>query len=531
MAGPWESYGGAAATPEAAPWEKYGGVNAPRETSPELTQATGLSGIAKNAIGAVVEPVMSMASGAVAKPASDVAGLTGLTSELISPKGGSPTDFKASVQDRMTYQPKTQWGHNVNEYNPIALAGKAVNWLGDRGRELVGGGQGGDTARGAAGNLVGGLIEEAPAVLSAKGGKMAKESLPGKQAALDVSKGENAGVDATRMKAQANGYITPPEGGLKGAAAGLAGKAKVDKWLSAKNAENAQRTFAQELKLPEGTALTSDALDLRKQDAYSRYDQLVQQAGPKLPPTPAFRTAMQDSLKQIEEKIAFEPQTYKGLRPAAALLRSWAKKTDFPTDRTLQAIKDLRKQAKSDFIGGKGEMGTARLGVATQLENLFESHLSQGPGIQLSDFKAARADLAKINFIERVTNPETGAVDLAKVGNLANTKAYKGALTGALKDAAEFSNTYRKAAQKNVEAPPSLSVFDGLFAAGAVAGGHPFLALGELAGRTAVPYAATKGLLQKPPPSYDVGRARKAAPYALPAAGIGASGQIDRPPQ
>src|SRR5258708_33453992 len=177
---------------------------------------------------------------------------------------------------------------------------------------------------------------------------------------------------------------------------------------------------------------------------------MVKAAGDKLPPSRTFTKAMQDSLAQIEDKIKFDAETYKGLRPAAALLRSWAKKTDFPTAQTLQAIKDLRKQAKGDFISGKPEVGTARIGVANQLENLFEEHLSQGAGVQLADFKAARQELAKLNFIERVVNPETGVVDLQKVGNLANTKAYKGVLTGALKEAADFSNTYRKAAQKSV---------------------------------------------------------------------------------
>jgi len=115
-------------------------------------------------------------------------------------------------------------------------------------------------------------------------------------------------------------------------------------------------------------------------------------------------------------------------------------------------------------------------------------------------FKAERATLAKIGFIERVINPSTGMVDLQKVRNLSQTKAYKGALTGALKEAAEFSQTFKGGARAISEAPPSLSVFDGLFALGALASGHPVLAASELAGRTAIPMAATRGWLQKKTP-------------------------------
>jgi len=124
-----------------------------------------------------------------------------------------------------------------------------------------------------------------------------------------VAAGEQSMLDATRGRAQANGYITPAEGGIKGALAGVAGKAKEEKWISAKNSENAAKRFQKEIGLPEGEELSPEALGARKNQAYSAYNEMAAAAGPKLKPTTAFSTAMKDALKQTEEKIKFDPVT------------------------------------------------------------------------------------------------------------------------------------------------------------------------------------------------------------------------------
>src|SRR2546428_670429 len=72
------------------------------------------------------------------------------------------------------------------------------------------------------------------------GSKVASKILD-KQAGLDVAKGEGTMRDVVREQSQASGYITPPERGIKAGAAGLAGKAKVEKIVSEKNEANAPR--------------------------------------------------------------------------------------------------------------------------------------------------------------------------------------------------------------------------------------------------------------------------------------------------
>ncbi len=90
------------------------------------------------AVGSIAEPMAAMASGMVAKPVSDVAGLTSLGMEGARRAGLSfipernPLAVQRDVQNAFTYQPRTQAGQAVTEYNPLALFGKGVNWLGQQ---------------------------------------------------------------------------------------------------------------------------------------------------------------------------------------------------------------------------------------------------------------------------------------------------------------------------------------------------------------------------------------------------------------
>jgi hypothetical protein len=85
-----------------------------------------------------VEAAANMASGMIAKPLSDVAGLAATAYDAArGDKTGNPAGFKNYVQNALTYQPRTEAGNLVAEYNPLALLGKGVNWLGQKAEENI----------------------------------------------------------------------------------------------------------------------------------------------------------------------------------------------------------------------------------------------------------------------------------------------------------------------------------------------------------------------------------------------------------
>ena len=482
----------------------------------------------------LVAPVIKMATGAAGKVAGDVAGLGALATKALPFNlgySGDPKTLKEHIERSLTQEPEGPVGQAISEYNPIALLGKAWGAGTHAVGNLVRGEAAPDEFRGMAGNFIEELGNQAPNVLGAKFGKGAAEKLPLKQQILDTQKAENAVVDATRNAAHDAGYITPPESGVKAALSGLAGKAKAEKIISEKNAENATQRLGKDVGAAPSQPLSSAVIENLKQKGYDAYDAMTAAAGPELQPTQAFRGAFKSTLDQLNKDIKVNPTANKDLEAPRDLLQSIADQKEFPTDNALRTIKRQRALAKNDFKNGNYEMGTARIAVANQFENLFQDNLAASGQQALVDaFKESRTNLAKLYLLDRVVNEATGRVDLAKLAALSETKAYKGVLTGEFKTAADFAKAYRKAAQKPTgEAAPRLTVFDGMFAGGTVMAalaGHPgALAVGgaELAGRVGVPAAAERGWLQNQTPSYQLGTGSTELPTILPAAGVGMS--------
>jgi hypothetical protein len=544
MPGPWEDY---AAQPSASagPWDDYAKPTGPAKP-PTASAKPSANDDAEPGIGAAMSDVpgslYNIPRSMVMGPLSNVAGMASIPLHAAGLIDTPPSEVQSKVAHAGEYTPKTGVGRAIEEYNPLSLLSKGVGKVAESASGAV---ESSPVFRGSpiAGSLAGyatrGAIEQAPALLGAKAGAKAAEGLPARQAALDVAKGENLPRDTVRDKAQASGYITPPERGIKAAASGAAGKVKAEKIASEHNEALATRKLGAEVGVPEGSALTAEEFDRLKDSAGEDYKAMTSAVGPKLVTSPSYHAALDDSLKQIESKIEFDAQTYKDLRPAAALIRSYAKKTEMPTDKALEAIKDLRKQAKSEFVSGKDGVATARLGIANQLENVFEENLSKtGQAGLVDQFRTARERFAKIYLLDRVTNDSTGRVNLQKLASLSDTKAYKGVLTGEFKDAADLAKAYRKGTQRSTgEAPQRLTVLDGLFATYGLAGaimGHPAAlipAAAEIGGRLAIPAMAGRGMLQNRTPSYQVGAMRRALPMGLPIGGAAVSNQIEPPPQ
>jgi len=574
----------------------------------------------KEALGAIGEPVLKMASGTLAKPISDIAGLTQIGMQGLRRAGvpgieeRDPSKVKEDVQRAFTYDPRTASGRSpMNPLNAIpGYIGKGLDWVGDKAQQGTEKGLNKigvpPTWSGPISSGVKEAVEQAPGFLGAKGGAKLAEGLPAKQAALDAAKKIEAPQEAIRAAAKMDKehpYITPPEHGVKAAAAGLTSKTRSEKIISKQNSESATYRFAKEVGMEEGTPLTPENIKERITQAYEGRQAMEAAVGPKLNVTPQFVNGMDDSLKKIVTQIRDNPSLNSDMVPAAGIIRGYLKKLEPPkepvpgssatspkifktigesaaeqpgprlagvlerasmdlyphgyggvhparsmplpaapklelsTDAVSHDISKLRDQAKTHFRAGDNALGYSKLGVANQLEQLFEDNLKATGKADLVDkFKADRVLQAKLHFIEDVVTPD-GKVDLSKVASKANSKRYKGALTGELKTAADFARTWKKAAQPLTgEADPRFSVFDGMLAMGsataAIATMNPWLmapAAGELAGRYGVPGMAKRGMLQNAPPNYQVGATQRALPGVATGLGIEASQNRGPPPQ
>jgi hypothetical protein len=553
MAGPWDKYADDSAAPDAGskPWEKYGGGG---DDTKKDDKSSDFETFTKNALGAIVEPALKAGSAMIAKPVSDVAGLAATGKELISPTkgGGDPAGFKRHVQEALTYEPKTAAGQSgLNPLNAIPdWIGKGIGWAGDKAGGLA---EKGLTKAGVSPAVAGPIgagvtegVEQLPGFIGAKGGAKLAEGLPAKQAALDAAKKIDAPKEAIRAAAKdsEHPYITPPEHGLQAAVAGLAGKTRVEKVISKRNSEAATNRFAKEVGIEEGTPLTPENIKSRIQESYAGRKAMEEAVGEDLRITPAFVKNMDDSLRDIVLQIKHNPELNNDMVAPAGIIRGYLKKAEagegsMSTKQILTDVSKLREQAKTHFRAGDNALGYSKIGVANQLEQLFEDNLKATGKADLVDkFKADRVLQAKLHFIEDVVTPE-GKVDLSKVASRANSKRYKGALTGELKTAADFARTWKKAAQPLTgEADPRFSVFDGMLAAGAatasIATMNPYLmapAAAELAGRYGVPGMAKRGMLQNGPPNYDISAMRRALPGAAGALGLEASQNRGPPPQ
>lgn len=82
--------------------------------------------MAREARGAITEPIMSLASSMIAKPVSEIAGLTAAGYEMS--RGGEGAQnipgFQKEVQEKLTYEPKTMAGRS--RYNPLNVIPMAI---------------------------------------------------------------------------------------------------------------------------------------------------------------------------------------------------------------------------------------------------------------------------------------------------------------------------------------------------------------------------------------------------------------------
>lgn len=96
-------------------------------------------GLAFNAMGAVVDPVLHVGSQMIAKPVSEVMSLSAVLQNLLTGKKEDVSGFKKEMQDAMTWEPRSTAGKAIVEspYNPINAVGKVVGGVAEGAGNLV----------------------------------------------------------------------------------------------------------------------------------------------------------------------------------------------------------------------------------------------------------------------------------------------------------------------------------------------------------------------------------------------------------
>lgn len=127
MGSPWEAYKEPTGK---KPWESF---SAPAPVQPPAPQSSALLDAGDTLhefVGGISEPVAKFASGMVAKPLSDVAGLAKGTYDLgrrflgMGQQGANAQEAKDYVQNALTYTPRTEAGKS--DYNPLNAIPNAI---------------------------------------------------------------------------------------------------------------------------------------------------------------------------------------------------------------------------------------------------------------------------------------------------------------------------------------------------------------------------------------------------------------------
>lgn len=129
LAAEWDAAVPIASKPSPAEeWDDAKPVKLPKAAAPKATPKANTDALPNAALGGP-EVLANMATGMLAKPLSDVAGLAATGKEMVSPTpgGGNPAGFRDAVREGLTYQPRTAAGQHGAENNPFAMIAKLLS--------------------------------------------------------------------------------------------------------------------------------------------------------------------------------------------------------------------------------------------------------------------------------------------------------------------------------------------------------------------------------------------------------------------
>ena len=454
-----------------------------------------------NIFGGGPDAIAATASGMVAGPLSHVAEMGAIPLHAAGLIKEEPKDVGADVRNS-AYQPKTEVGRAVAEYNPLAVVGKGVNWLGDKTQAALDSPNAGPV-RSALASGAGEAVRQAPNII------------PGVVSGIRAFKAPEAGF------APPEGQIAPPpvkpaidpkldilrrareadmplkvkpaqisDSPLASFMQGIGGDAKTGQLVATKNQPVAQAAARKALNLEADEPLNPYTFNRLRSDASKKYEALKDIGEVKT--GPEYSAAL--------DKIEAEDQTAnkafpKGGKSPVSEMVEVLREPGFPADGAIAKIRQLRKDADKSFKTGDDTLGRAQKSAALALEDELDRNATAKYGEDNSlvkDFRDARKKIAMTYAVQAATDP-AGQVTMAKFGrDLAKGKV----LTGELKLMGEFANAFGKSAQNIKDVPPNFSGPDAMVGIIPALTHGDFRYLAAAAGRPALRQFMTSDMYQ-----------------------------------
>jgi len=305
------------------------------------------------------------------------------------------------------------------------------------------------------------------------------------QAAL---KAQNAPKDAAVAAAQDAGYVIPPTQAnpslVNRALEGLSGKIQTGQGASVKNQPVTNNLARESLGLAPDAPLNAETLNGLRKTAGQAYEAIK-----TLPNRFVADGQFQTDIKAIGNDFSAAATEFPDLlkNDAIETLKTALSKPDMSPASAIELTKKLRFDASKNFKAfsdpEKLALADAQYDAAKAIEGMIERNIPD-PKL-LENFRNARQLYAKTYDVQSALNDTTGNVSAPILAKLMD----KGSpLTGGLKQAADFSKTFPKAAQNidTIGSAPGFSPLDAAAAAGMAAAGHNYGAVGSIIGRPIV---------------------------------------------
>lgn len=325
-------------------------------------------------------------------------------------------------------------------------------------------------------------------------GNMLASAVQGKVAANAAKNLANMQKLESAKAASALGYVIPPDdlnaNLITKTLSGVSGKIKTAQEASARNQPITNDLARKALGLPEGAALTEDALQAIRNNAGNAYKNL--RGIGEIVPDAEYGKAL-DALASTSKGAS---SSFPGLPGnGVADLVAAMKQPKFSASDAIDATIILREMADKSYRAGDKGVGKVQKAIANELESAMERSLSQSnnPAL-LKEFQNARKDIAKTYSVQKALNSQTGdvsAVELAK--QLKKGKP----LSDELEQIAKFGEAFPKASQALKESPKATSPLDWIAGVGTSVGTGNVLPLAMVGGRPAARSLVLSGPVQR----------------------------------
>lgn len=343
----------------------------------------------------VGETAMQMASGALAQP---VAGLAGLEKIVTGQPLNSAAREVGSVENALTYQPRTADGQAISHYAglPFQALARGANYVGSKTAALTG--------SPLAGAAVNAGIQTIPLWLSAKVPALRDEAAAEPRVSDAVATARAQGLKLTPTQAQVPGTF------LGRLTESLMGHAKLERELSRANAPAVTRAAAQDVgvELPATPGGMKAALD----DAYAPHRAVYDELS-SLGPIPTDANYAQ-ALAQATQGRGF---TTNAGGPYAEL-RTQYSAPSFTGRQALEEIQSLRQEGgetaySKRYAPAERALGKAKLKIANAIEAQIDRHLNS-----LAAGKAPPPDVEGfMRDFEQSAPPSDAAGTMRRVGS------------------------------------------------------------------------------------------------------------------